>query len=119
MPLLARDNDRFFRQKYGQSKIKCTFSLSHHLDPEFEEVKNRKCRNSLNSNKSNTHSNPDSPNLQHIIINHPILNMYNEHKFNHDNAMTTCETLDNTVISSVSKPVCNIIKIPRSYPSNC
>jgi hypothetical protein len=109
MPLPASGNGRLLGQKPEQNKIKSTLA-SHHADSNFKNVTYKKNHNSSNSNSSSTLNDQFSPNLQHIITNHPVLNIINENKFTYDNAMATCDTLDdnstidNDLISSSPKP---------------
>ena len=119
MPLPASGNGRLLGHKQCQNKIKSTIASSQHSDPEFHEVQNRKSRKSISSN---THSNPISPNLQHIISNHPVLNINNDNNFTYDNIMITDDNLennspsDNAVISSSPKPVCDITNTTTTLP---
>jgi len=43
----------------------------------------------MSSNASENHNNLISPNLQHIIDNHPMLNINDVYSFPHDNAIIT------------------------------
>jgi hypothetical protein len=110
MPLPASGNGRLLGQKSEQNKIKSTLASSHHADFNFKNVTYKKNHNSSNSNSSSTLNDQFSPNLQHIITNHPVLNKINEDKFTYDNAMATCDTfdvnstIDNDLISSSPKP---------------
>lgn len=105
MPLPASGNGRLLGQKTGQGKVKSALASTHHDDSNFTSVTYKK-----NKKSSNTLNEPVSPNLQHIITNHPVLNINNEDKFTYDNSMATCDTLDdnsiidNDVISSSPKP---------------
>ena len=110
MPLPASDNGRLLGQKPGQNKIKSALASSHHTDPNFKLVTYKKKHNSSNLNSSSSLNGQVSLNLQHIITNHPVLNINSENKFTYDNAMITCDilddngTMDNVVISSSPKP---------------
>ncbi|KAL4122125.1 hypothetical protein QTP88_014511 [Uroleucon formosanum] len=105
MPLPASGNGRLLGQKSGQGEVKSALASTHHDDSNFKTVTYKK-----NKKSSNTLNEPVSPNLQHIITNHSVLNINNKDNFTYDNSMATCDTLDdnsiidNDVISSLPSP---------------
>jgi len=113
MPLLANGNGRSLGPKPGTSKIKSSLASSLHSDSEFHLVNRKKKGKSSNGN----HGNPTSLSLQHIIDNHPILNINEECYFPYDNAMITDPNalLDNN--SAIDNESCNSLK-PRSHTPN-
>lgn len=91
MPLPSSGDGRFLSQKPGKIKtvLLSTSRPGHNIGPVAPNKNNKK--NNSKSNNLNNHANLNadiSPNLQHIIDNHPTLNV-NESIFNYDNVSTT------------------------------
>lgn len=49
----------------------------------------KKKKSKVSTSKDNMSQNPNSPNLQRIIENHPTIHINNEKNFSYDNAMIT------------------------------
>lgn len=115
MPLPASGNGRLLGQKSGQNKLKSVLASSHHADFKLVTYK-KNGHKSSNSNSSNSINDQISPNLQHIMTNHPVLNTNTENTFTYDNAMATDNTLDDS--SNIDNDVINSSPIPDQVITN-
>lgn len=90
MPLPSSGDGRFLSQKPGKIKTILHSNSRPDTNRDLTEPKKNKMNNrkSDNLNKQNTSNTVISPNLQHIIDNHPTLNI-NIPMFNYDNASTS------------------------------
>ncbi|KAL4119464.1 hypothetical protein QTP88_012271 [Uroleucon formosanum] len=87
MPLPSSGDGCFLGQKPGTNKIKTSLASSIHSDSKWDIVDSKKSsKSNINNNKVNKSA--LSPNLQHIIDNHPTLN-FNDSVFTYDKASTS------------------------------
>lgn len=102
MPLPSSGDGRFLGQKPGSNKIKSALASNNHSDSNWDIVDSKKKSRKSNNINNNTNKSAMSPNLQHIIDNHPTLNI-NDSIFTYDKASTSNPiTLDNDTLMSDS-----------------
>lgn len=99
MPLTSSGDGRFLGRQPGTNKIKSALASSNHSDSKWETANSKKSRK-LNKINSKINKSAVSPNLQHIIDNHPTLNI-NDSVFIYDNASPSNPiTLDSDMLMS-------------------
>ena len=93
MPSSSSGDGRFLGQKPGSNKIKADLSSGRNVDASWKTVGYKKNKNNSANNKvTSANDDPVSPSLQHIIDNHPTLDLSNTDNFTYDTSMITDST---------------------------